>query len=232
MMMLMWEREMLAQSANQKNRVWSQDARFQGDVYGRTVGFYGYGGIARETARLAKAMHMNVWAMTRTGTIKRRNEIYCTNGTGDPDGRLTDRVFAPAQMAEFLGGLDYFVISMPLTPATEGLIGERELRMLKTTAVLINPARAPIVQKQALERCLREKWIRGASFDVHYQYPPPQDDSIWELPNLILTPHISGSVASPYFLTRIYDIFVQNYERFLAGQPLLNELSREQLKGN
>ena len=232
MMMLMWERDMLAQLANQKYKIWSQDARFQSDIYGRTVGFYGYGGIARETARLAKAMHMNVWAMTRTGTLKKRELIYCTKGTGDPEGLLPDRVFAPKQMAEFLSGLDYFIVAMPLTPATEGLIGERELRMLQPTAVLINPARAPIVQRQALERCLREKWIRGVSFDVHYQYPLPSEDPLWELPHLILTPHISGSVASPHFLSRIYDIFVQNVQRYRAGEPLLNELSRDQLKGS
>ena len=231
MMMLMWERNMVAQLANQRNRIWDRDARFQGDVYGRTMGFYGYGGIARETARLAKAMHMNVWAMTRSGKLKKRENVYCTKETGDPEGRLPDRVFSPTQMSEFLKGLDYFVVAMPLTPATEGLIGERELRMLSPKAVLINPARAPIVQRQTLERCLREKWIRGASFDVHYQYPLPSEDPMWELPNLMLTPHISGCFASPHFLSRIYDIFGQNCERYLAGEPLLNELSRDQLRG-
>jgi phosphoglycerate dehydrogenase-like enzyme len=231
LMMLLWERDMLAQLANQKNRIWDRGARFQGDLYGRTVGFYGYGGIARETARLAKAMHMNVWAMTRSGTLKKRHDVYCTKGTGDPEGQLPDRVFSPTQMPEFLRGLDYFIVAMPLTPATEGLIGERELRMLSPKAVLINPARAPIVQRQALERCLREKWIRGASFDVHYQYPLPSEDPMWELPNLILTPHISGCVASPHFVSRIYDIFSQNCERYLVGKALLNELSHDQLQG-
>jgi len=134
-------------------------------------------------------------------------------------------------MEEFLGGLDYLILGMALTPATSGLIGEKELRMLKPSAVLINPTRASIIEEQAFIRCLQERWIRGASLDVHYAYPLPPEHPLWSIPNLIMTPHISGSVASPNFLDRIYDIFTQNLERFVAQRPLLNELSTEQLQG-
>jgi phosphoglycerate dehydrogenase-like enzyme len=231
MMMLMWQREMLDQLANQKNKIWDRDARYQRDCYKSTIGFWGYGGIARETARLAKAMHLNIWVMTRDARIKERRSIYRVEGTGDPEGRLPDRVFGPAQMEEFLGGLDYLFLGMALTPATTGLIDEKALRMLKPSAVLINPTRAAIIEEQAFVQCLQEKWIRGASLDVHYAYPLPTEHPLWSIPNLIMTPHISGSAASPNFLDRIYDIFTQNLERFVAQKTLLNELTTEQLQG-
>jgi phosphoglycerate dehydrogenase-like enzyme len=231
MMMLMWHRDMLEQLENQKNKIFNRDARYQRDLFGSTIGFWGYGGIARETARLAKGMHLNVWTLTRGGKVRNRDLTYCVPGTGDPEGTLPDRIFAPDQVKEFLGELDYLFITMPLTPATTGLISEKELKMLKPSAVLINPARAAIIDEQVFLRCLQEKWIRGASLDVHYAYPLPPEHPLWEVPNLIMTPHISGSASSPHFIERIYDIFSQNLGRMAQDQPLLNELSEAQLQG-
>jgi len=231
MMILIWCRDLLGLQQNQRDKVWDRSAKYQNELRGSVVGFYGYGGIARETARLAKAMGLVVWAMTRDGKVKKRSLKYCVEGTGDRDGVLPDRVFAPDRKEEFFGGLDYLIIAMPLTPATKGIIGENQLRMLKSSAVLINPARAPIIEEQAYIRCLRERWIRGSSLDVHYAYPLPPEHPLWAMPNLILTPHISGSESSPHFSERIYDIFIQNLERYCTGRPLLNELSESQLKG-
>jgi len=156
---------------------------------------------------------------------------YCVNNIGDPGGIYLDRVFSPAQMAEFMGGLDYLVVTMPHTASTAGLIGEKELRMLPPAAVLINPARAKIIDEDVFFRCMKEGWIRGASIDVHYAYPLPPGHPVWKLPNLVMTPHISGSGGSPYFLSRAYDIFIQNLERQLKNEPLLNELSEAHLRG-
>jgi len=231
MMMLMWHREMLEQLANQKEKIWSQDGRYQRDIYGSTIGFWGYGGIARETARLAKSMGVTVHALTRDGKTRRRDMTYCVAGTGDPEGVLPDRVFAPSQLKEFLGGLDYLFLGMALTDETTGIIGEAELRMLKPSAVLINPTRAAIIEEQAMIRCMSEKWIRGASLDVHYAYPLPPEHPLWSMQNVILTPHISGSSASSHFMTRIYDIFGQNLARYINTRPLLNELTDAQLRG-
>ena len=231
MTMLMCHRHTLDMLANQRNAIWDRDARFQAELRGAVVGFYGYGGIARETARLVKSMGLTVWTLTREGNVKKRTDVYRVAGTGDPDGTLPDRVFAPVERAPFLSGVDFLVIALPLTPATEGLIGEDELRMLKPTAILINPARAPIIREEAFVKCLREGWIRGAAMDVHYAYPLPPDHALWAMPNLVLTPHISGSGASTHFLERVYDIFTQNVERHVAGEPLLNELSESQLRG-
>jgi len=231
MAMVMCHRHLLEMLENQRAAVWDRSARFQAEMRGMVVGFYGYGGIGRETARLAKTMGLTVWALTRDGTVKKRTNTYCVEGTGDPDGVLPDRVFAPDQKHEFLGGVDFLVMALPLTPATEGLVGEQELKMLKPSAILINPARAALIREEAFVRCLREEWIRGAALDVHYAYPLSPDHPLWSMPNLVLTPHISGSAASTHFLDRIYDIFAQNLARYNAGEALLNKLSEAQLKG-
>ena len=105
------------------------------------------------------------------------------------------------------------------------------MRLLRPTAYLLNPARGPIIQEKALLKALQEKWIAGAALDTHYHYPMPADHPLWRFPNVIMTPHISGSALSPYFLTRSWDIFTQNVERYLSGRPLLNELSQGQLNG-
>ena len=231
MAMLMCHRNTLGMMENQRSGTWDRSPRFQNELRGAVVGFYGYGGIARETARLGKTMGLTVWALTRDGKAKKRPDTYCLAGTGDPDGLLPDRLFSPEEKGEFLTEVDFLVIAMPLTPATEGIIGEEELKALKSTAVLINPARALLIQEEALMRCLSEGWIRGAAIDVHYAYPLTADHPLWSMPNLILTPHVSGAEASPRFLERVYDIFLQNCRRYADDRKLLNELSDDQLMG-
>lgn len=231
MMMLWWHRSMLDAQANQRAAVWDRAPKFERELRGSTVGFYGYGGIARETARIAKTMGLNVWALTRGGVADRTDRTFCLEGTGDPKGLLPDRVFGPDQIKEFMGGLDYLIVTIPLTPATRGIIGEKELRMLRPDAVLINCARGPIIEEQAYIRCLREGWIRGSSLDVHYAYPLPPEHPLWRMPNLVMTPHISGGSGGAHFLPRTYRLFGQNLARYCAGRPLLNELSQAQLEG-
>jgi phosphoglycerate dehydrogenase-like enzyme len=133
---------------------------------------------------------------------------------------------------EFLSALDFLVVALPLTKTTDGLIGERELRSLPRNAFVLNPARGPIIRQDALLSALREGWIAGAALDTHYQYPLPPEHPLWRFPNVILTPHISGSSLSPRFKERIWDIFAQNLARFGRGEPLLNELTPEQLAGS
>ena len=216
---------------NQDAGIWDRGAEFQVEIRGKTVGFWGYGGIGRESARMAKALGLTVHVLSRDG-VRPRENIYVVPGTGDPQGTLPDRVFVKGEEREFLAGLDFLVVSMPLTKATQGLIGEPELRALRPAAYVLNPARGPIIQEQALLDALRKGWIAGAALDTHYHYPMPPDHPLWRIPNVIMTPHISGSALSPWFLTRAWDIFIQNVERHLAGRPLLNELTASQLRGD
>lgn len=231
-MMINLKRDMRGMIRNQEKGVWDRDARFQSEIRGSVVGLWGYGGIGRETARLAKAMGLKVHVLSRSGIKSRSHTTYRVEGTGDPDGKLPDRVFGPDKTAEFLGGLDFLILSMPQTKTTEGIVGERELKALPKHAYVLNPARGPLIQEAALLKALREGWIAGAALDTHYHYPMPSDHPLWAFPNVIMTPHISGSSNSPYFLERVWDIFLQNVERYSKGQPLLNELTADQLNGN
>ncbi|QGQ95576.1 D-2-hydroxyacid dehydrogenase [Paenibacillus psychroresistens] len=223
-------RNMRGMYRNQEQKVWDRSALFQTEIRGSKLGIWGYGGIGRETTRLAKAMGMHVQVLVRDA-IKPREQIYCVPGVGDPEGILPDLVFTEDQETEFLQDLDFLILAVPLTNHTEGMIGERQLRALPPTAYILNPSRGPIIQEAALLRALREQWIAGAALDTHYYYPMPPEHPLWEFPNVIMTPHISGSSQSTHFLERIWSIFIENVKRLANNEPLLNELSSRQLQG-
>jgi phosphoglycerate dehydrogenase-like enzyme len=223
-MMVNLVRDLRAMLRNQERAMWERAPQYQQEIRGRTVGLWGYGGIGRETARLAKALGLTVHVQTRSG-VGPRGDTYTPPGTGDPEGVLPDRVFASGLELEFLAGLDFLVLALPHTKQSNGMIGERELRALPRTAYLLNPARGPIVQEQALLEALRQGWIAGAALDTHFAYPLPPEHPLWRFPQVILTPHISGADHSRHFLGRLGDLFVQNVERFQTGRPLLNELT-------
>lgn len=115
---------------------------------------------------------------------------------------------------------DFVVLACPLTRETEGLIGERELRAMKPSATLINIARGRVVQEDVLVRALEERWIAAACLDVFAQEPLPASSPLWDLPNVILTPH--NSAPSPLNMGRALAIFLDNLERFVSGRKLRN----------
>ncbi|MEO7299263.1 MAG: D-2-hydroxyacid dehydrogenase [Verrucomicrobiota bacterium] len=227
-MMVNLARDLRQLIRNQDAAVWDRSANFQRELRGATVGLWGYGGIGRETARLARQMGLRVHVMTRNGVGPARN-IYTVPDTGDPDGVLPDRIFKTGEELEFLRDLDFLILALPLSKATGGLIGERELRSLPRRAWILNPARGPIIQQKALLQALEEKWIAGAALDTHYEYPMPPEHPLWKFPNVIFTPHISGSSLSPNYNQRLWEIFSTNVNRFIKGEPLLNELTPAQL---
>jgi phosphoglycerate dehydrogenase-like enzyme len=226
-MMVNLARDLRGMIRNQETGRWERLDRFQNEVRGRVVGLWGYGGIGRETARLAKVFGMTVHVMTRAGVVLRPN-TYVQPGTGDPDGVFPDRVFVAAQEREFLSGLDFLTLALPHTRKSEGMIGEEQLRTLPRAAFVLNPSRGPIIQERVLVRALAEGWIAGAALDTHFAYPLPPEHPLWRLPNVILTPHISGADKSLAFPARIGDLFLQNVKRFLENRPLLNELTAQE----
>lgn len=230
-MMIALARNLRGMIRNQESAVWDRGAVFQNEIRGSTLGIWGYGGIGRETARLAKALGLKVHVMTRQA-VGRRTGVYTLPGTGDPEGSLPDRNFTAGEELRFLADLDFLVLAVPLTKRTEGLVGPRELQALPRTAYVLNPARGPLIQERALLDALENGWIAGAALDTHYQYPMPADHPLWRFPNVIFTPHISGSSSSPHFLERIWDISLQNVENYQAARPLLNELTPTELSGS
>lgn len=226
-MMVALVRDLRQLIIHQDHAVWDRGARFQQEVRGRTLGVWGYGGIGREAARLAKALGMTVWVMTRDG-VRPRHDTYAEPGSGDPDGTLPDRVFTLQDWREFVGRLDFLLLALPHTKASDGLIGANVMAALPRTAYILNPARGPIIQEAALLDALRTHRIAGAALDTHFAYPLPADHPLWRFPNVILTPHISGGDGSTQFPARMGELFAQNVERYLAGKPLLNELTRRE----
>lgn len=207
---------------------WERRDKFQSSLRERTAGFWGYGGLARETARLCKAAGMKVHVLTRDG-MKPRLAHYTVPGTGDPEGVIPEKVFTAGETKAFLNSLDFLVMALPLNTETQGIVGLAELKQLRRGAYLLNPARGPLIQEAALLGALREGWIAGAALDVHYYYPMPPEHPLWTFDNVIMTPHISGSSEGEYYLPRLWDLFIENVRRFLQGRSLLNELSAEVL---
>jgi len=227
-MMVNLTRDLRGMIRRQERGQWERVAAFHQEIRGRTVGLWGYGGIGRETARLAKAMGMIVHTMTRRDIAPRHGD-FTPPGTGEADGKLPDRVFTSGQEREFLAGLDFLILALPRSRSTTGLIGESELRALKPTAFVLNPARGPIVQEAALLQALRDGWIAGAALDTHYHYPMPADHPLWSFPNVIMTPHISGSDKSERFPTLMGVLCIENVMRWVGGRELLNVVTREDL---
>jgi D-2-hydroxyacid dehydrogenase (NADP+) len=182
------------------------------ELYGKTVGILGLGAIGSYVAKLAKADDMRVLAIRRS--IRRRAPGQSV-GIAD-----VDELLPPSELPYLLSQADYLVIAVPLTPESRGLIGERELRSMRPTARVINVSRGAVIDEAALIRALKEGWIAGAALDVFEQEPLPQDNELWGMDNVILTPHISG--GTPMYMERAVALFCDNLHRYLAGEPLRN----------
>jgi phosphoglycerate dehydrogenase-like enzyme len=230
-MMVNLARDLRGMIRDQESGAFDHKKQYQHEICGSTLGFWGYGGSARETARLAKNMGIKVHALEYNG-VGKREHAYVVPGKGDPEGLLPDRVFGLDETETFLSGLDFLIIAMPLTKNTEGIVGEAELKALPDHAYVLNPARGPIIQEKAMLRALQEGWIAGAALDTHWCYPLPEDHPIRFLKNVIITPHISGSSKSPHFIERMWDIFITNLGLYLNGDVLMNELTSKQLDGS
>jgi len=136
-----------------------------------------------------------------------------------------DRVYPREKLLDLLAESDFFVLALPLTKETEGMIAEKELRGMKPTAFLINVARGAIVDEGALIRALQEKWIAGAGLDVFTREPLPPESPFYTMPNVLFSPHISGDI--PDYESRAAEVFCENLRRYLAGEPFLHEVDRE-----
>jgi len=128
-----------------------------------------------------------------------------------------------AEIEEFLGRADFVVVTVPLTDATEGIIGEKEFKMMKKGGYLINVSRGPLVQEKALLKALKQGTIAGAVLDVFSEEPLPKDHELWGLDNVSITPHISG----PDIPEEIAKIFMENLKRFEEGKKLVGVVDRE-----
>jgi phosphoglycerate dehydrogenase-like enzyme len=182
------------------------------ELAGKTLGILGYGRIGQCLARRARAFDMQVCAVRRDVARSASDELALLGGL-----EILDEVLRRA---------DYLVITLPLTPDTRGLLGERELSAMKRTAVLVNVSRAQIVEQDALYRALAEGRLAGAALDVWYRYPTspgptlPADRPFHELPNVLMTPHLSGWTEG--MLEARAKLIAENIHRTARGEPPLN----------
>ena len=196
--------------ARQKqSRIWEP---FQtGVLKGRTMGIVGYGSIGQKVARVAKAFDM--WVIATRRSTKR------------PTGaRYADLLLPLAQINRLLSESDFVVMATPLTPETYHLIGPAQLSLMKNDALLINVSRGPTIDESALAIALKQGQIAAAALDVFEQEPLPQDSPLWDLPNVIYSPHIAGNV--PAYPRLVQDLFLQNLGRYVRGEPLRSVVNK------
>jgi phosphoglycerate dehydrogenase-like enzyme len=196
-----WPRLFRAQQEHRYSRFMPRE------LYGKTVGVVGMGYIGAEVARLAKAFGCRVLGMRRSFSARGPDEV-------------ADEAVPPSELDYLLRESDFVVIAAPLTPETRGLIGAAQLKQMKPTAHLINIARGGLIDEPALIEALRDGTIAGAGLDVFSREPLPPESELWDLENVILSPHVSG--GTEIYNQRATRIFCDNLRRFLAGEPLVN----------
>ena len=194
----------------QAQREWVHDRKriTADESFDKTVGIVGLGSIGTQIARKCKLLGMRVIATKRSPA----------------DSEWVDECWGSDGLDRLLEESDFVVLIVPLTPDTTGLIGEKQLRTMKKSAYLINVARGGVVDEAALIRALNENVIAGAGLDVFTVTPLPADNPLWDLPNVIITPHMAAQ--SPYYLDRAIKVIIANLLRFSSGENLLYEADK------
>lgn len=179
------------------------------ELKGDTIGIIGLGSIGREIARRAKVFRMRVIG---------------TNTSGSPVEGV-DEVYGPGELETVIRQSRWLVIAAPLTPQTRGMIGEQQLEWLGPDGYLINISRGGLINQDALVRALQNNTIAGAGLDVFEEEPLPADSPLWHLPNVLITPHVSGSMKD--YFGEALKIFCDNLKRYVKGEPLNNVVNKE-----
>jgi len=187
---------------------WNRTAKTL-ELEGATMGLIGVGAIGARTAEKAKGLGMQVLGLRR-----------------HPERTVphVDRMLGPEGLTDLLKQSDWVVITAAMTSETRGMIGETELQAMKTSAYIINIARGAIIQEKYLIRALTEGWIAGAGLDVFEEEPLPDRSPLWDMENVVVTPHHAGS--SPNHINRLIDLFAENLRRYRSGAEMLNVIDK------
>jgi phosphoglycerate dehydrogenase-like enzyme len=200
----------------QEKHVWGQNAIWESqprprEIAGATVGLVGLGSIGRAVARHASALGMRVIASREHSQKPKPPEVQ--------------EVFAPAELNLLLAQSDFVILAAPVTPNTHHLIDAKRLAQMKPDAYLINVGRGSLVDHAALAAALRNRRIGGAALDVFDKEPLAADSPLWDLENLLITPHTAGLTEKLW--ERNYALIAENLRRYLAHRPLLSIVDKK-----
>ena len=189
------------------------------------VGIIGYGSIGRQVARLLQPFRPTILAV-KNDVFHPEDSGYIPNGMGDPHGDFFTRLYPLEALSSMLEECDFIVLALPLTDATYHIIDAKTFKAMKPSAYLINVGRGELIDEPALINSLNENRLSGAVLDVFEKEPLPEDSPLWETPNVIISPHISG--LSRHFEEDTVSLFIENLNRFLAEVPLYNKVDPQQ----
>jgi phosphoglycerate dehydrogenase-like enzyme len=200
--------------ADKSDHRWDQDGALQVVEYlgNKTCGIVGLGKSGREIGWRAKALGMNVIAVDEQPV------------DGDP---IVEDVWGRSRLNDLLEQSDYVVVTAPYTPRNENMIGAAQLALMKPTARIVVTSRGRLVEHNALVAALKSGQIAGAGLDTTVVEPLPADNELWDLPNVIITPHIAGNSEQELLDKRTVDIFAENLRRYVSGQPLINTVDKQ-----
>lgn len=180
-----------------------------GDLHGATIGIIGFGGNGRRLAEVLRVF---------------KGRILATDMFPAEKPEYVEALWPADRLNDLLAESDIVILAAPLIESTRGMIDAAALKRMKPGAILINVARGPLVVESALVDALRSGHLAGAGLDVTEKEPLPPTSGLWELPNVIITPHVGGQSA-----TRIDDmtnLFCENLRRWQTGAPLLNLIDK------
>ena len=184
------------------------------EIKNKTLGIIGYGNLGKAIAKRAKAFGMNIIA-TRRLQKKKENK------------KFVDELLPINDIEDLFSNSDFIVIACPLTPNTLNLIGNNEFNKMKSSVIIINPARGPIINQKALENAIKYKKISGAILDVFQKEPLNENSSLFDLDNVFLTPHISGNF--PGYQNKVIELFSKNLNRYINNKTLINRVCKKRL---
>lgn len=197
---------------SQRSHKW--DSFLVDGLEGKVMGIVGYGEIGRECALLAKPLGVKIHATRR-------------NVEKSADDPVLDRVYRVEQMDEMLREIDVLLAAAPLTPQTKHMIGERQFQAMKPSAIVINVGRGPVIDETALIAALQEGRIAGAALDVFEREPLPEESPLWDMENVLISPHCTDRTSDPDWLDLAVQLFVENFRRYQDGRELLNVVDKK-----
>lgn len=206
--MLSFARGLPSYTLKQREHVWDRGMGREDnfEVTGQTMLVVGLGQIGEALAVRAKGLQMRVLGTRRRLGIQRNSAV--------------DDLFTLGELKDRIGEADHVAVTLPLTPETRGMFSREILEAMKPGAYIYNIGRGPIIDQDALIDLLKSGHLGGAGLDVTTPEPLPAESELWDLPNVIITPHASG--ASPKTWLRGADLWIDNIHRFLEGKPLRN----------